>query len=463
MTGPKTNEGAAEVGERVGTRATAKYVRGSATKARQVLDLIRGSTCSEADDVLRFAEREMGATIRKVLASAVANAEHNDSQGRDELYVAACFADEGPTLRRFRPAARGRATRVRKRTCHITIIVARMSEEELERKRRQGRGAAPDRSSRRAGRLAAAASRRARVAREPPGRGRHEAAPRSRRRTRPSKRSTSETRHRGHRDRRGRGRRGRPPARSRRPTAPEGPTRPRLRRTTTEPRTEATTTPPTEADSDDADDGDGDERRTALMGQKVNPYGFRLGVTTDWKSRWFCERDYKDYLTQDWKIRRYLMRELESAVVSRVDIERTRDRRAGRRAHRPAGHRHRSPWRQGRRAAGRAGHHHRQQPRAAQHPGDQVAGARRRRCIAQGVGRPAGQPHRLPPGHEAGRPERGRRLARWASGCSAQAASVAREMSRTEWYREARPARTPSGPTSTTASARPAPRRAASA
>jgi small subunit ribosomal protein S3 len=62
------------------------------------------------------------------------------------------------------------------------------------------------------------------------------------------------------------------------------------------------------------------------MGQKVNPYGFRLGVTTDWKSRWFSERDYKDYLTQDWKIRRYLMRELESAAVSRVDIERTRDR-----------------------------------------------------------------------------------------------------------------------------------------
>src|SRR5436190_12740342 len=62
------------------------------------------------------------------------------------------------------------------------------------------------------------------------------------------------------------------------------------------------------------------------MGQKVNPYGFRLGVTTDWKSRWFSERDYKDYLTQDWRIRRYLMRELESAAVSRVDIERTRDR-----------------------------------------------------------------------------------------------------------------------------------------
>jgi small subunit ribosomal protein S3 len=62
------------------------------------------------------------------------------------------------------------------------------------------------------------------------------------------------------------------------------------------------------------------------MGQKVNPYGFRLGVTTDWKSRWFSDRDYQEYLIEDWKIRDYLMRELERAAVSRVEIERTRDR-----------------------------------------------------------------------------------------------------------------------------------------
>ncbi len=164
MTGPRTNEGATVIGERVGTRATAKFIRGSATKARQVLDLIRGLDVQRADDVLRFTEREMAATIRKVLASAVANAEHNDSQGRDELYVAACFADEGPTLRRFRPRARGRATRIRKRTCHITVIVARMSDEELERKRRREEAAQP--TGRRGGRagVAPAASRRARVA-----------------------------------------------------------------------------------------------------------------------------------------------------------------------------------------------------------------------------------------------------------------------------------------------------------
>ena len=62
------------------------------------------------------------------------------------------------------------------------------------------------------------------------------------------------------------------------------------------------------------------------MGQKINPYGFRLGVTTDWKSRWFSERDYKDYLTEDWKIRRALMARLEAAAVSRIEIERTRDK-----------------------------------------------------------------------------------------------------------------------------------------
>ena len=62
------------------------------------------------------------------------------------------------------------------------------------------------------------------------------------------------------------------------------------------------------------------------MGQKINPYGFRLGITTDWKSRWFSEREYKDYLTEDWKIREYLMKTLEDAAVSRVEVERTRDK-----------------------------------------------------------------------------------------------------------------------------------------
>src|ERR671929_2083946 len=62
------------------------------------------------------------------------------------------------------------------------------------------------------------------------------------------------------------------------------------------------------------------------MGQKVNPYGFRLGVTTDWKSRWFSDREYTDYLIEDWKIRDYLMHQLPHAAISRIEVERTRDR-----------------------------------------------------------------------------------------------------------------------------------------
>jgi large subunit ribosomal protein L22 len=132
MTGPKLNDGVLLAGDRPMTRATAKYLRGSATKAREVLDLIRGLDVRRADEVLQFTKRDVGTEIRKVLASAVANAVHNDQQDSDELFVIACYADEGPTLRRFRPRARGRATRIRKRTCHITVIVAQMSDERLE-------------------------------------------------------------------------------------------------------------------------------------------------------------------------------------------------------------------------------------------------------------------------------------------------------------------------------------------
>ena len=129
MTGPKLNEKSFVAGERSGTKATAKYVRSSATKARVVLDLIRGLDVRSADEVLQFTDRSIAKDVRKVLASAVANAVHNDDQDADELYVVACFADEGPTLKRYRPRARGRATRVRKRTSHITIVLAERNEE----------------------------------------------------------------------------------------------------------------------------------------------------------------------------------------------------------------------------------------------------------------------------------------------------------------------------------------------
>ena len=108
----------------------------SASKARAVLDLIRGARRARRPTrCSQFAERDASIPIRKCLASAIANAEHNDSQLPDELYVSACYADEGPTLKRWRPRARGRATRIRKRTCHIVVIVSRMPEELLEQQR----------------------------------------------------------------------------------------------------------------------------------------------------------------------------------------------------------------------------------------------------------------------------------------------------------------------------------------
>lgn len=128
MPGTKTNE-------RPGTRAVLRSSRMSASKARVVLDLIRGQEVGRAAEILRFSERDAAEVVGKVLASAVANAENNDQLDPEELYVAACFADEGSTLKRWRPRARGRATRIRKRTCHITVIVARMPEEMLRRQR----------------------------------------------------------------------------------------------------------------------------------------------------------------------------------------------------------------------------------------------------------------------------------------------------------------------------------------
>jgi large subunit ribosomal protein L22 len=150
MTAAKTNE-------RPGTRAEAKYLRVSAYKAREVLDLIRDLDVRSADEVLQFSERDVAIPIRKLLRSAVANAEHNDEQIVDDLYVAACFADEGKTIRRMRPRARGRATRIRKRTCNITIIVSRLPEDRLLRRRAKEESRPGSRAARRAGQEAAEA------------------------------------------------------------------------------------------------------------------------------------------------------------------------------------------------------------------------------------------------------------------------------------------------------------------
>ena len=105
-------------------RAQAKYVRQSPSKIRLVLDLVRGMPVEDARSTLDFTNRRAAPTIKKVLESAVANAEHNFALDAEELFVAEAFAYEGPTLKRWRPRARGRATRIIKRTSHITIVVA---------------------------------------------------------------------------------------------------------------------------------------------------------------------------------------------------------------------------------------------------------------------------------------------------------------------------------------------------
>ena len=176
-----------------------------------------------------------------MLASAIANAENNERLDPDSLLVSAAFVDEGPTLKRFRPRAQGRAYRIRKRTCHITI--------EVESGRRTG---ATARAARRA---------KATPAKQAGQCGRPDEA--ARRRKKAAKKAAKSTRRRG-----------------------------------------------------------GDR----VMGQKVHPHGFRLGISTDWKSRWYADKLYKDYIAEDVEIRKLMSKGLERAGISKVDIERTRDR-----------------------------------------------------------------------------------------------------------------------------------------
>jgi large subunit ribosomal protein L22 len=126
MPGPKTNE-------REGTRAVLRHVRVSPYKLREVIDAIRGRPVHEAADLLRFVERDAAQIVEKLLNSAVANASNNDGLDAEELFVSACYVDEGPTAKRWRPRARGRAGRIRKRSSHVTVIVSRLPEERLAR------------------------------------------------------------------------------------------------------------------------------------------------------------------------------------------------------------------------------------------------------------------------------------------------------------------------------------------
>jgi large subunit ribosomal protein L22 len=162
VAGVKTNE-------REGTRAVLRHSRVSAYKVRQVLDQIRGQDVDRAAETLSLGDREAAITVGKVLASAVANAVHNDGLDAEELYVSACYADEGSTLKRGRPRARGRATRIRKRTSHITIIVSRLPEDRIARRRAKSAANTSQRSRRVAG-----SRRRQRVESSAPAAGEHD-------------------------------------------------------------------------------------------------------------------------------------------------------------------------------------------------------------------------------------------------------------------------------------------------
>ena len=109
-------------------RAKVRHVRMSATKARQVINLIRNKSVGEALTILRFTPRAASPVVEKLLKSAIANAENNFDMDVESLYVAEAFVDQGPTMKRIRPRARGMADRIKKRTSHITVILREKEE-----------------------------------------------------------------------------------------------------------------------------------------------------------------------------------------------------------------------------------------------------------------------------------------------------------------------------------------------
>ncbi len=127
----------AAVEERQVVRAQAKYVHVSARKARLVADTIRGRSVPEARTILAFTPKAAARDIEKVLRSAVANAEANHGLEGDELVISEVYADEGPTLKRWKPRARGRVNRIFKRTCHITVKLVQGAPVEAPRGRRE--------------------------------------------------------------------------------------------------------------------------------------------------------------------------------------------------------------------------------------------------------------------------------------------------------------------------------------
>ena len=111
------------LGDRPGSYAIARQVRISATKSRRVVDLVRGMAVTDALDTLKFAPQAASDPVYKVVASAAANAEQTHNLRRDDLFISAAFVDEGVTMRRIRPRAKGSASRILKRSSHITVVV----------------------------------------------------------------------------------------------------------------------------------------------------------------------------------------------------------------------------------------------------------------------------------------------------------------------------------------------------
>lgn len=125
-------------------RAIARYVRVSPTKARRLVDLVRGKETQEAIALTRFTPGRAAAALRKLLESAVANAENNHSLDREALWVSQAYVDQGPSLRRLRPGSIGRAGVIRRRTSHITVVLA--ERERAPATARRGRPARPGRA-----------------------------------------------------------------------------------------------------------------------------------------------------------------------------------------------------------------------------------------------------------------------------------------------------------------------------
>ncbi len=194
------------LGDQPGAFASARFVRITPMKARRVVDMVRGMPTDEALSLLQFAPQAASETVYKVLESAIANAETTEGLDTHDLVISVARVDEGPTMKRWRPRAQGRATRILKRTSHITLVVQPAD-------------------------VVAAAKKR-----------------------------------------------------------------------------------------------DHQERKECLMGQKINPNGFRLGISTDHKSRWYADKLYKAYVGEDVAIRKLLSKGMERAGISKVEIERTRDR-----------------------------------------------------------------------------------------------------------------------------------------